>query len=299
MSSLSPASFVERDDRVVLADGATLVFSIAPAATPAAQAPVLLLHGLASNRTRWAEFAETTTLTRQHDVLRVDLLGHGESTWSGKLALERWCDDLAAVLVARHAARAILIGHSLGAQVAIAFAARHPDRCAAIALLDPVFRAALRGKWRTIAALGPLFALLALLVRGANAVGLHRRVVVPYDLKALDVLARKALGSKQAEAAFIRQYSSTRADLRHFRTANYLQDLVEMFRPLPALASLALPVLVLLSTGGTFAHPDETERVLAALPRRQSVRIECHHWPLTEKPGEVRAAIERWCASLE
>ena len=298
MSSPPPASLVQRDERVVLADGATLVFSLAPAATPTALPPIFLLHGLASNRTRWAEFAETTTLTRQHDVLRLDLRGHGDSAWSGKLALERWCDDLAALLVTRQAARAIVIGHSLGAQVALAFAARYPERCAAIALLDPVFRAALRGKWRAIATLGPLFASLALLVRGANAVGLRRRVVVPYDLKALDVLARKALGSKQAEAAFIRQYSSTWADLRHFRTANYLQDLVEMFRPLPALALLALPVLVLLSTGGTFAQPDETARVLTPLPRGQSVRIECHHWPLTEKPSEVRAAIERWCASL-
>jgi len=290
---------IEHDERVLLADGATLAYSIVSAAIQDARPPVLLLHGLASNRTRWAEFIETTTLSRQRDVLRIDLRGHGDSSTRRQLTLERWCDDLAALLSSRHEARAIVIGHSLGAQVALAFAARHRDRCAAIGLLDPVFRDALRSKWRNVAALTPLFALLAQLVRAANALGLRRRVVVPYDLKALDALARKALESKESEAAFIREYSSTSADLRHFRTANYLQDLVEMFRPIPPLQSLQLPVLVLLSSGGTFADPAAMADLIAALPQRRVVQIECHHWPLTEKPAEVRTAIETWCDTLD
>jgi hypothetical protein len=27
--------------------------------------------------------------------------------------------------------------------------------------------------------------------------------------------------------------------------------------------------------------------------------IECQHWPLTERPTEVREAIERWCDALD
>jgi len=275
-----------------------IVYSIAPATAGASRPPILLLHGVASNRTRWTEFVESTTLTRFADVLRIDLRGHGESTAAGKLTLERWCDDLAALLVARRETRATLIGHSLGAQIALAFAARYPNQCAALALIDPVFRAALHDRQRRIVAAGPLFALLALLVRAANRVGLRRKVVVPYDLRALDTLARKALGSKAAEEAFIRQYSSTSADLRHCRTATYLQDLVEMFRPAPSLGTMQMPVLALLSTGGTFAEPARMEQLLAALPHQQTVRVECQHWPLTEKPVEVRSAIERWYETL-
>jgi pimeloyl-ACP methyl ester carboxylesterase len=26
--------------------------------------------------------------------------------------------------------------------------------------------------------------------------------------------------------------------------------------------------------------------------------IDCHHWPLTERPDEVRAIVEDWCAAL-
>jgi len=298
MASSTPAPSLERDDRVVLSDGASLAYSIAPAQVPSGRPAIVLLHGLASNRTRWAEFVETTSLTRDFDVLRVDLRGHGDSVATGRLSLERWCDDLSTLLRARSATSTILIGHSLGAQVALAFASRQPERCAALVLIDPVFREALRPKWRLIAACRPFFAGLALLVRAANRLGLGRRVVVPYDLEALDALAREALGSKEAEEAFIRQYSSTRADLRHFHTANYLQDLAEMMRPTPALLSLRMPVLALLSSGGTFVYPAQLARCLAALPREEIVWIACHHWPLTEKPVEVRTAIERWCEAL-
>jgi len=290
----------ERDALLKLADGAPLAYSVAGDTPESRTRPaVLLLHGLASNRSRWAEFAANTSLSLRFAVLRVDLRGHGQSPFTGKLSLERWCDDLAELLDARGAARAIVIGHSLGAQVALAFAARHRRRTTAIALVDPVFRSALRGKWRLIAALSPVFSAAAILVHALNALGLRRRRVVAYDLVALDADARVALGSKQAEAEFIRRYSSTRADLQHFRTAHYLQELVEMFRPVPPLSSLDAPVLVLASSGGTFADPGAMRGLLAELPHGRTVRIDCQHWPLTEKPAEVRAAIERWCESLD
>ena len=109
-------------------------------------------------------------------------------------------------------------------------------------------------------------------------------------------MARSALGSPQAEAEFIRRYSSTRADLRTFRTAHYLQELVEMFRPVAEPTSIAVPTLVLLSTGATFAALDEMQRIAAGFPRGEVRTIDCHHWPLTERPDEVRAVIEQWCA---
>jgi hypothetical protein len=32
-------------------------------------------------------------------------------------------------------------------------------------------------------------------------------------------------------------------------------------------------------------------------PRVRIETIHCHHWPLTERPAEVRAAIEAWVES--
>lgn len=279
-------------------DGATVAYRVTPARARAPGRAVVLLHGLASNLTRWSEFVEHTALADRWDLLRVDLRGHGDSPTTGAIGLELWCDDLAAMLDAEGHPRAVLVGHSLGAQVALHFAVRHVARAAGLALIDPVFREALRGKWRLLAAAGPALQAAAAVVRAANAVGLRRRQLPRLDLRALDEMARRALGSRQAEAEFIRRYSSTCADLRTFRTAHYLQELVEMFRPVP-LESIAACALVLLSAGGTFADPDAMLRCLQRLPRAEIRRIDCHHWPLTERPAEVRQAIEDWCARLE
>jgi len=276
-------------------DGVRIAYRRTAARRPAGKAPVLLLHGLASNMTRWSEFVERTTLADERDLIRVDLCGHGDSPTRGRISLELWCDDLLALLDAEGAPRALLVGHSLGAQVALACAARAPQRVAALVLIDPVFRPALHGRWKWIARAAPLFVAAVAIVRGLNALGLRRRDIPPLDLRALDELARASLGSPEAEAEFIRRYSSTRADLRTFRTAHYLQELVEMFRPVAAPESIAMPTLVLLSTGATFAALPEMRAIAARFPRGEVKTVDCHHWPLTERPDEVRTAIEHWC----
>jgi len=49
---------------------------------------------------------------------------------------------------------------------------------------------------------------------------------------------------------------------------------------------------------GTFVYPARLARSLAALPHEEIAWIACHHWPLTEKPVEVRTTIEQWCEAL-
>jgi pimeloyl-ACP methyl ester carboxylesterase len=257
---------------------------------------VLLLHGLASNLTRWSEFAEHSRLALDHEVIRVDLRGHGRSDTRHRIGLEAWRDDLVALLDATGHERALAVGHSLGAQVALRLAADRPQRLAGLVLIDPVFPQALKPDKRWMRRAGPAFRAGAALVRALNALGLRRRRLPELDLRQLDEQARAALGSPQAEAEFIRRYSSTLADLRTFRVAHYLQESYEMFRPIPDLAALRMPALVILSSGATFASLPDMRALAARLPQAEIVEIECHHWPLTEKPREVREHIEDWVA---
>ncbi|MBL8323977.1 MAG: alpha/beta hydrolase [Rubrivivax sp.] len=254
---------------------------------------MLLLHGLASNASRFEEFAAETTLARRHALLRADLRGHGEAVTRGRTGTDLWCADLAALLRAEGGRPAIVVGHSLGAQVALHLAAREPACVCGLVLIDPVFRPALHGRWALIAAASPLFGAAAACARALNAIGLHRRRLAPLDLRALDRAARVALASPEAERAFVAQYSSMWADLRHVPLAVYLQDLVEMFRPAPMPRELAVPVLALLSTGATFAEARAMRAALAG-PSVTLQAIDCHHWPLTERPVEVRQAVEAW-----
>ncbi|MBX3602699.1 MAG: alpha/beta hydrolase [Rubrivivax sp.] len=282
-------------------DGARIAWRVRVPALPEPQrgAPVLLLHGLASNATRFEEFAEHSRLAQRHALIRVDLRGHGAALTRGRTDIGAWCDDLAAVLDAEGGEAALLVGHSLGAQVALQFARRQPARVRGLALIDPVFREALHGRWRLLATASPLLALAAAAVRGLNALGLHRGALPPLDLRALDEAARRALAaSPEAERAFVAQYSSARADLRHVPLAVYLQDLVEMFRPAPRPRELDLPVLALLSSGATFADAGEMRAALAG-PRVTLRTVHCQHWPLTERPAEVRQAVEDWVEQVD
>lgn len=94
-------------------DGANLAYGITRGA--AARLLLVLIHGVASNMTRWSEFTEQTTLAQTWDLMRLDLRGHAGSLWRGRISMEIWCDDLAAILDAEGYDRAVVGGHCLGA----------------------------------------------------------------------------------------------------------------------------------------------------------------------------------------
>src|SRR3989344_3189912 len=140
--------------RLSLPDGVTLGYRRWRAPNNPQRRTLVLLHGLASNHTRWAEFTEQTALKENWNILCPDLRGHGESPTRGKINLEIWRDDLLRLLDAEGADRAVIAGHSLGAQVACLFAARHPARGLGLVLLDPVHPPALRGRLGWVRRLG-------------------------------------------------------------------------------------------------------------------------------------------------
>jgi pimeloyl-ACP methyl ester carboxylesterase len=276
----------------VLSDGVALYYRQSRAPRP--RGVLVLLHGMASNLTRWSEFVENTRLKNEWDILRLDLRGHGESMVRGRIGMPVWTNDLADLLDAEAYERAVLVGHSLGAHLALYFGARHPTRVSGLALIDPVFPQALRLRQRRQARLRPLLAAAAAVIRFANALGLRRRSLPRRDLRALDEQVRGELLAAGNAEEFVRRYSSPLADLKFFPVANYLQELSEMLRPLPDPESIAAPILVLLSRGLTYTDPTATGRLLDAAANVQRVGIDAYHWPLTERPTEVREAIESW-----
>jgi len=276
------------------ADGATLGYRLFRGAA-APRRLIVLLHGVASNMSRWSEFVEHTSLKETWDLLRPDLRGHGESFSRGRLGLEIWCRDLRDVLDAEGYDRALLIGHSLGAQVAVQFAACYPARVRGLVLIDPLFHQALRGGMRVLSRLRPAVSLLAVLVRLLSRLGLRRRHIPARNLRKLDEKTRQDLLAVGKQKQMIELYSSPWEDLKFFPLASFLQELIEISRPLPALAEIKVPILALLSSGITYTDPGITQKTLADNAQVQTVTVDAYHWPLTEKPQQVREAIEKWC----
>jgi esterase len=289
------------EERITLTRaGITLVSRVRRCESTTPSLPIIFLHGLASNMSRWAELTRTTSLATRHTLVRTDLRGHGESLTRTAFTRDDWCDDVLAITDAMGASQFIVVGHSLGAQVAATLAARAPTRVCAAALIDPIFVPALVPARKAMLARIPWYSRAGQLIRLANRLGVYRRHLPPLDLEAMDRDARRALASPdpQALAAFVKQYSSTRADLRHIPHANYIADMVELFRPLPALSAIECPVLLMRSSKADFHDASAVDALLTSIARLETVTIDCHHWPVTEKPDVVRAHLERWVSRI-
>ena len=95
--------------------------------------PLLLIHGSNLDSRSWG--ALPAALARDHRVIQMDLRSHGRSRdATGPFS---WVDDALEVLDAAGSRRATLIGHSLGATIAIDLALTHPDRVAGLVLIGP------------------------------------------------------------------------------------------------------------------------------------------------------------------
>jgi pimeloyl-ACP methyl ester carboxylesterase len=287
---------VDRLRTLTTPDGATIAYRLW---RPAGPRPVLvLLHGVASNMTRWSELVARTTLRDSWDLLRLDLRGQGASLHRGRIGMTQWCADLAAILDAERYPRAVVTGHCLGANIALAFAAHHPERAAGLILVEPMLPQALIGSMRTLARLSTLIVPVVWLIRALNALGIHRRRLAPLDLEALDRRTRAATAAGGASRRLLEEYASPWLDLRTTASGAYLQALVAVTRPVPDLATIGSPTLALLSAGSTFSDPALSRRLLAAMPGCRVVTLEARHWIPTEQPEAMRLAIEEWCRGL-
>ena len=298
MNRSAPAVGREVEKHLRVDEGVDLHYRLWRAAEE--RRPVLvLLHGVSSNLTRWSEFVETTTLKRSWDILRVDLRGHGRSMVRQRLGREIWCEDLRKLLDAEGYPDAVLVGHSMGAQIALHFAHDHPDRVRGLVLIDPILGPPSSFTVRGGRVLRPVFQAAIAVIRLLNRFGLHRREIPQRDLRSLDEKTRERLLSAGRVEEMVSAYKSPWPDLQHFPTASYLEESIEMVRPVPRLSRIAAPVLVVLSKSATYADPKVTRRMIAQLPHAEIAAVDAYHWPLTERPRETREAIESWCAELD
>ena len=87
----------------------------------------------------WAHWSEE--LSREHMFVRYDQRGCGLSDWTlPSVSLDDWIEDLAAVVDSLGQERVSLFGMSQGAAVAIAYAARYPERVSHLILLGAYAR---------------------------------------------------------------------------------------------------------------------------------------------------------------
>lgn len=268
----------------------TIAYYLRPAAEP--KAVLMCLHGLGSNASRWYEYLQHSQLHRQCHLLAMDLRGHGRSLTYHCFTRTDWCNDIDQVL-AQYSLPGFLIGHSMGAQIALDYSLRHPQRLAGMILIDPVFPQALTGTLRRVARLRPLLQVATAILRLPYRLGWRQRRYPYRDLHQLDLDTRAFLAANP-DKDIADLYMDPFDDLKFLPALNYLQDLYEVTRPLPKLDEIRTPSLVLLSAGASTSQVDTNQEILDTLPNCEVKTIDADHWLLTERPREAREILDDW-----
>ncbi len=100
--------------------------------------PVVMLHGLAGNVRNYTQTV-ATELARTHRVILIDRPGSGysERPNSTTASIQSQADVIHRVIEELSLQRPVIVGHSLGGSVALAYAARYPEDLAHLVLLAP------------------------------------------------------------------------------------------------------------------------------------------------------------------
>jgi pimeloyl-ACP methyl ester carboxylesterase len=97
--------------------------------------PILCVHGITANCRCWDVLA--AALTPDYRVMAMDLRGRGQSEKPATgYSLDHHLRDINCVLDDLQLERAVIMGHSLGAFIGLAFAAQYPERTDRLILVD-------------------------------------------------------------------------------------------------------------------------------------------------------------------
>lgn len=236
------------------------------------QAPaILFVHGAAMDHSVW-HYQARYLAHHGFGVLAVDLPGHGRSPGNVRTTVAELADWIAAFIAAAGVEKAHLVGHSLGALVALGVALRHPGQVSKLVLAGasvpmPVgepFLAAARDdspaafEMQTIWGHRRQVALSTSAIPGASLAGASRQL-----------LARARPGAQHAGLAACHAYA-----------------------PSPdAIRALASPTLVIAGRRDQMTPLKAGQALAALIPDAKFVAVDTGHTMMSEAPREVLVAI--------
>lgn len=239
--------------------------------TSAASPAVVFVHGAGMDHTVWV--LPSRYFARQgYRVLAVDLPGHGRSEGPALHRVEDMSDWLNAVCEALDVDAAAIVGHSMGSLVAYRFAADHPQRCRALALLGTSMPMPVADKLLDAARDNHHAAIEMISAWShspAAAAGGNRNPGVWLLAAGERLIERAAPGVLHADLAACNAFSAAAI-------------------PAPA----QVPALIVAGEADRMTPLDKSFDVARSLPNARIVRLAgCGHDMLGERPNEVLDAL--------
>ena len=251
---------------------------------PSGAPPICFLHGGAAHA-HWFD-AVTPAFSDRFHVVSLDQRGHGESAWAEPPAYgtEDFTGDLVGLMDLLGWARMIVVGHSMGGHNAMTFAAWHPERVAALVIVDS--RPAI-----------PAERLTVMHARGRRIPRVHPSedvAVQSFRLLPRETVADRALLAHVARAGLMRRDGGWA--WRFDPATHGARQPVDAW---PLLPRITAPTLITRAALSPVLTQDMAERLRASVPRASLVTIPgAYHHLTLDRPAEFSAALSTFLSTL-
>ncbi|MBI3595797.1 MAG: alpha/beta hydrolase [Nitrospirae bacterium] len=253
----------------------------------------LFIHGLGSNWTRWKRLSEERFF-KSFRLIIPDLRGHGRSIARRGIHADGFASDLELILKKEGVERPVVVGHCLGANIAVRFWERNPQNVRALVLIEPFVTEDLQPAWTILhAVLGPIVGLLEGMARGLNRLGLRRARYRFIDYSVYDDWVRPRL----TNLFNVVRWMGPWLDLQCMPVASYIASYRVLFRYRPPWRTINVPVLALIARQGGVLSPESSEGPFNP-PGVQTVGIEASHFVLTDNRKGVVQQIQSFVEGL-
>jgi 2-hydroxy-6-oxonona-2,4-dienedioate hydrolase len=246
--------------------------------------PLVLLHGSGPGATGWSNFAPNIgPLAESYRVIVPDMPGWGGST-AARVGDRDHTETLLQLLDAVGVERAAVVGNSMGAVTALAFAARHPDRISHAVTMG----AAIPGQPMMFSAAdGPTEGLSVLFqaYRDPSAANMKRLVqVMTFDSRfATDELADERSGNALRWPEHLANFV---ADL------NDKLPIVRTPADLREISGIKIPVMLIHGRDDRVLNVEHSFRLVTTIANSRLVIINrCGHWVQLEHTAEFNRLV--------
>lgn len=253
--------------------------------------PVMLVHGANSHLHSWQPVARR--LASRYRVICPDLRGHGDSSWAADgYRTAAFVTDLRAVADALIGGPFDLVGHSLGARIAIAYAGtyRRAIRHLVVSDVGPETsrEAALRARASATRTLRP-----GAEIRGfatmAQARSYFRDAYPGWPAESYAIQARYALRRNWAGKWVFK----ADPELFWMNGSAGLRDVPWLWAKA---ARIACPTLILWASHDSFLDQGIVDRMLAVIPDARVARVATGHYIPREDPAGFTRVVSQFLA---
>ncbi|MFV2093088.1 MAG: alpha/beta fold hydrolase [Hyphomicrobiales bacterium] len=256
----------------VKVDGLKTVAASGDAPFDAHKPTLVFIHGAGMDRTVWAMQARHPAFLAWN-VAAVDLPGHGLSDGDALTSIEDMAEWVVRLLDAMGVSKATLIGHSMGALVALEAAARAPTRIERIALLGVTYPMHVAPGLLEVAKINDISA-VRMIIGWAYAPGSGLGTGPAPGLRMTgaghNLLANARPGVLHADLAACNVYS----------------------KGLDSAEKINIPTLIILGGRDRRARPKGAAALAAAIPGADLITLDrCGHMMMSEAPKEVVATL--------